>query len=37
MSLIILRFLAEPSPINFGDKVHGSTVMQWMDEAGYTG
>ena len=35
MSSIILRFLAEPSTVNFGDKVHGGTVMKWIDEAGY--
>ena len=30
-----MRFLAEPSTINFGGKVHGGTVMKWIDEAGY--
>ena len=35
MSSIILRFLAEPSTVNFGGKVHGGTVMKWIDEAGY--
>jgi len=30
-----LRFLAEPSTVNFGGKVHGGTVMKWIDEAGY--
>jgi acyl-CoA hydrolase len=35
MSHITLRFLAEPSTINFGGKVHGGTVMKWIDEAGY--
>ena len=35
MSFITLRFLAEPSTINFGGKVHGGTVMKWIDEAGY--
>lgn len=33
---IALRFLAEPSEINFGGKVHGGTVMKWIDQAGYT-
>ncbi|MFN8439191.1 MAG: acyl-CoA thioesterase [Caldilineaceae bacterium] len=33
---ITLRFLAEPSEINFGGKVHGGTVMKWIDQAGYT-
>lgn len=32
---ITLRFLAEPSTVNFGGKVHGGTVMKWIDEAGY--
>ncbi|TWO70957.1 acyl-CoA thioesterase [Caenimonas sedimenti] len=35
MSAITLRFLAEPHTINFGGKVHGGTVMKWIDEAGY--
>jgi len=34
-SSITLRFLAEPSTVNFGGKVHGGTVMKWIDEAGY--
>ena len=35
MSSITLRFLAEPHTVNFGSKVHGGTVMKWIDEAGY--
>jgi acyl-CoA hydrolase len=35
MSSITLRFLAEPSTVNFGGKVHGGTVMKWIDEAGH--
>ncbi len=35
LSAITLRFLAEPSTVNFGGKVHGGTVMKWIDEAGY--
>ena len=35
MSSITLRFLAEPSTVNFGGKVHGGTVMKWIDAAGY--
>ena len=35
MSSITLRYLAEPSTVNFGGKVHGGTVMKWIDEAGY--
>jgi acyl-CoA hydrolase len=34
-SLISLRFLAEPTDVNFGGKVHGGTVMKWIDQAGY--
>ncbi|RUP25675.1 MAG: acyl-CoA thioesterase, partial [Curvibacter sp.] len=29
MHSIVLRFLAEPSTVNFGGKVHGGTVMKW--------
>lgn len=32
---LTLRFLAEPSEVNFGGKVHGGTVMKWIDQAGY--
>jgi acyl-CoA hydrolase len=32
---VTLRFLAEPTDINFGGKVHGGTVMKWIDQAGY--
>lgn len=32
---LTLRFLAQPSAVNFGGKVHGGTVMSWIDEAGY--
>jgi len=30
-----LRFLAEPGDVNFGGKVHGGTVMKWIDLAAY--
>lgn len=30
-----LRFLAEPTDVNFGGKVHGGAVMKWIDLAGY--
>ena len=33
---ISLRLLAEPHDVNFGGKVHGGTVMRWIDQAGYT-
>ena len=35
MTSITMRFLAEPSTVNFGGKVHGGTVMKWIDTAGY--
>lgn len=30
------RFIAEPSDVNFGGKVHGGAVMKWIDQAGYS-
>ncbi len=30
---LTLRFLARPTDVNFGGKVHGGTVMYWIDEA----
>jgi acyl-CoA hydrolase len=33
---VTLRFLAEPRDVNFGGKVHGGTVMHWIDQAAYT-
>jgi len=35
-SAVTLRFLAEPTQVNFGGKVHGGSVMKWIDQAGYT-
>ncbi len=32
---VTLRFLAEPTDVNFGGKVHGGMVMKWIDQAGY--
>lgn len=32
---LTLRFLAEPTDVNFGGKVHGGMVMKWIDQAGY--
>lgn len=32
---VVLRFLAEPSDVNFGGKVHGGMLMKWIDQAGY--
>jgi len=34
-SRVVLRFLAEPSTVNYGGKVHGGTAMKWIDEAAY--
>lgn len=31
---LINRFLAKPTDINWGGKVHGGTAMEWIDEAG---
>ena len=28
-------FLAQPTDVNFGGKVHGGMVMKWIDQAGY--
>jgi acyl-CoA hydrolase len=32
---VTMRFLAEPTDITFGGKVHGGAVMKWIDQAGY--
>lgn len=32
---IMTRFLAEPTDVNFGGKVHGGMVMKWIDQAAY--
>ena len=32
---VTLRFLAEPTDVNFGGKVHGGAVVKWIDQAGY--
>lgn len=29
------QFLAEPTHVNFGGKVHGGMVMKWIDQTGY--
>jgi 4-hydroxybenzoyl-CoA thioesterase len=31
----VLRFLAAPTDVNFGGKVHGGTVMRWIDDAAF--
>lgn len=32
---LTFRFLSQPGDVNFGGKVHGGSVMKWMDQAGY--
>lgn len=32
---LTMRFLAEPTDVNYGGKVHGGQVMKWIDLAGY--
>ncbi|MCW8833180.1 MAG: acyl-CoA thioesterase [Colwellia sp.] len=34
-SRIEFCFLAEPTDVNFGGKVHGGMVMKWIDQASY--
>jgi acyl-CoA hydrolase len=31
----VFAFLAQPTDVNFGGKVHGGMVMKWIDQAGY--
>lgn len=32
---LVMRFLAEPTDVNYGGQVHGGQVMKWIDQAGY--
>ena len=32
---LTMRFLAEPTDVNYGGKVHGGIVMRWIDEAAH--
>ncbi len=32
---VTLRFLAAPTDVNWGGKVHGGILMRWLDETGY--
>ncbi|MDX2341718.1 acyl-CoA thioesterase [Micrococcus sp. M4NT] len=32
---VVLRFLAAPTDVNWGGKVHGGIVMEWIDTAAY--
>ena len=31
---VTFRFLAQPTDVNFGGKVHGGMAMKWIDQAG---
>lgn len=33
---IIFQFITEPADVNFGGKVHGGSVMKWIDQTAYT-
>ena len=33
--VLTMRFLAEPTDVNYGGMVHGGIVMKWIDQAGY--
>jgi uncharacterized protein (TIGR00369 family) len=35
LSKLTLRFLAQPTEVNFGGKIHGGAVMKWIDQAGW--
>ncbi|PVH27107.1 acyl-CoA thioesterase [Sphingobacterium corticibacter] len=32
---LVFQFISEPSDVNYGGKVHGGSVMKWIDQAGY--
>lgn len=32
---LTFQFLAEPTDVNYGGKVHGGMVMRWIDQVGY--
>lgn len=34
-NMVEFCFLAEPTDVNFGGKVHGGMVMKWIDQASY--
>ena len=34
-NIVEFKFLAEPTDVNFGGKVHGGMVMKWIDQASY--
>ncbi len=33
---LTFRFIAEPTDVNYGGKVHGGAVMKWIDQVGYS-
>jgi acyl-CoA hydrolase len=32
---VAFRFLAQPTAVNFGGRVHGGMATKWIDQAGY--
>ena len=34
---VTFRFLAQPTDVNFGGKVHGGMAMKWIDQNEETG
>lgn len=32
---LTMRFMAQPTDVNFGGKVHGGTMMKWIDTVAY--
>ncbi len=33
--IVVFRFFAEPTDVNFGGKVHGGAVMKWLDQTAF--
>lgn len=33
---VTFQFLSEPTDVNYGGKVHGGSVMKWIDQVGYS-
>ena len=33
---ISFQFVSEPTDVNFGGKVHGGIIMEWIDQTAYT-
>ena len=32
---VTFQFISEPTDVNYGGKVHGGSVMKWIDQAGF--